>query len=68
MHIGSHEEVKKMVRDWFNGMAADFYNASIQKLITQYECLNFYGDYSRNDLRSDSNTAKQFFNFIQLFY
>jgi hypothetical protein len=44
--MGSDEEVKKMVKDWFNGWAADFYYAGIQKLVTQYDKrLNFHGDY-----------------------
>jgi hypothetical protein len=34
MRMGSDEEVKKTVRDWFSGPAADFYDASIQKLVT----------------------------------
>jgi hypothetical protein len=33
------------VKDWFNGLAADFYDAGIQKLITQYKGLNLYVDY-----------------------
>jgi hypothetical protein len=32
--MGSDEKVKKTVKDWFNGLAADLYNAGIQKLIT----------------------------------
>jgi hypothetical protein len=28
----SNEEVKKRVKGWFNGLAADFYDAGIQKL------------------------------------
>jgi hypothetical protein len=28
------KEVKKMVKDWFNGLVADFYDAGIQKLVT----------------------------------
>jgi hypothetical protein len=44
--MGSNEEVKKTVKDWFNGLVADFYNAGIQKLITRYDkCLNLHGDY-----------------------
>jgi hypothetical protein len=31
--MGSDEEVKKTVEDWFNGLAADFYDAGIQKLV-----------------------------------
>jgi hypothetical protein len=26
--------MKKWVKDWSNGLAADFYNAGIQKLVT----------------------------------
>jgi hypothetical protein len=37
------DEVKKTVRDWFNGLAADFY-AGTQKLVTRYKCLNLRGD------------------------
>jgi hypothetical protein len=45
----SDGEVKKMVKDWFNGLAADFYDASVQKLVTQYsKCLNLHGDYVEN--------------------
>jgi hypothetical protein len=32
------------VEDWFNGLAADFYDAGIQKLVTRYKCLNLHGD------------------------
>jgi hypothetical protein len=43
---GSDEEVKKTVKDWFNGLAADFYDAGIQKLVTRYDkCLNLHGVY-----------------------
>jgi hypothetical protein len=34
--MGNSEEVKKMVEDWFRGLAADFYDAGIQKLVTRY--------------------------------
>jgi hypothetical protein len=30
--VGSDEEVKKT--DWFSGLAADFYDAGIQKLVS----------------------------------
>jgi hypothetical protein len=44
--MGSTEEVKNMVKDWFNKLAADFYNAGIQKLVTRYnKFLNLHGDY-----------------------
>jgi hypothetical protein len=38
--MGSYEEVKKTVEDWFNGLKADFYDVGIQKLVTRYKCLN----------------------------
>jgi hypothetical protein len=38
------EEGKMMVKKWFIGLGADFYNAGIQKLVTQYDkCLNLHG-------------------------
>jgi hypothetical protein len=39
--------VKHIVKDRLNdGLAADFYDAGIQKLITCYDkCLNLHGDY-----------------------
>jgi hypothetical protein len=43
--LGSNEEVKKTVKDWFNGLAAGFCDAGIQKLVTGYKCLNLCGDY-----------------------
>jgi hypothetical protein len=44
--MGSNEEVKKVVKDWFNELAADFYNVGTQKHSTQYDkCLNLNGDY-----------------------
>jgi hypothetical protein len=44
--MGTVEEVKKTVKDWFIGLAADFCYAGIQKLITRYDkCLNVHGDY-----------------------
>jgi hypothetical protein len=44
--MGIEEEMKKTVKDWFSGLAADFHDAGIQKLVTQYdECLNLHGDY-----------------------
>jgi hypothetical protein len=32
--VGSDEEVKQTVEDWCSGLAADFYDAGIQKLVT----------------------------------
>jgi hypothetical protein len=28
-HVGNDEEMKKMIKDCFSGLAADFYNAGI---------------------------------------
>jgi hypothetical protein len=42
-------EVKKTDKGWFNGLAADVYDAGIQKLVTRYDkCKNLRGD---GDLR-----------------
>jgi hypothetical protein len=30
------KKLKKTVKDWFNGLSADFYDAGIQKLGTRY--------------------------------
>jgi hypothetical protein len=39
-------EMKKTVKDWFNGLAADFYDADIKQLVIRYDkCLNLHGDY-----------------------
>jgi hypothetical protein len=46
MHMGSDEEVKKTVKNWFNGLVADFCDPGIQKLISQYDkYLNLHGDF-----------------------
>jgi hypothetical protein len=42
--MGSDEEIQKAVKDWFSGLAADFCDAGIQKLVTRYKCPNLYGD------------------------
>jgi uncharacterized protein YpuA (DUF1002 family) len=40
------DEVKKMIKNWFNGLAVNFYDEDIQKLITCYnKCQNLHGDY-----------------------
>jgi hypothetical protein len=45
--IRSNEEAKKMVKDWFHGLAADVYDAGTQKLITRYDkSLNLHGVYA----------------------
>jgi hypothetical protein len=33
------------VKTWLSSMAADFFDAGIQKLISPYKCLNLGGDY-----------------------
>jgi hypothetical protein len=40
-----YEEMKKALKDWFSGLAADFYDAGLQKLVTRYKYLNLHGDY-----------------------
>jgi hypothetical protein len=37
--------IKKMVKDWFNELVADIYDAGILPLITRYKCLHLQGDY-----------------------
>jgi hypothetical protein len=44
--LSSGEEVKKMVKDWFNGLMADFYDTGIQKFIIYDKCLYLHGDYT----------------------
>jgi hypothetical protein len=52
----------KMVKDWFSGLVADFYNAGIQKLVTQYDkCLNLHGDYVGKWFKIYSNDVKCFY-------
>jgi hypothetical protein len=46
MRMCSDEEVKKTVKDWFSELAADFYDADVQKLVTRYnKCQKLHGDY-----------------------
>jgi hypothetical protein len=33
----SDEEVKDAVKEWLNGLAAEFYDEGIQKLVTRYD-------------------------------
>jgi hypothetical protein len=51
----SDEEMKKMVKDWFNALAAEFYVAATQKLVTRYKCLNLHGDYAEKLFKVCSN-------------
>jgi hypothetical protein len=47
------DEVKNMVKNWFNGLMAGFYDAGIQQLVRRYEkCLILMGIAQKNDLRS----------------
>jgi hypothetical protein len=39
------KKLNKTVKDWFNGLAADLYDAGLQKLVTRYKCLYLHGDY-----------------------
>jgi hypothetical protein len=37
---------RRSEKEWFHGLAADFYDAGIQKLVTRYDkCLNVHEDY-----------------------
>jgi hypothetical protein len=39
-------EVKERVTDWLNGLAADFYDKAVIKLMQRLDrCLNHSGDY-----------------------
>jgi hypothetical protein len=43
-HFKSNEEVKDGFKQWLNGLAADVYDESIQKLVTVYDkCVNVGG-------------------------
>jgi hypothetical protein len=42
--------VKKTLKDWFNGLAADFYEGNMWKLVIQYKHLNLHRDFVK-DLR-----------------
>jgi hypothetical protein len=47
--MGSDKNVEKSDKDLFNGLAADFYKAGIQKLITRYDkCPNLHRDYAEH--------------------
>jgi hypothetical protein len=40
------EEAKKTIKDWFSGLAVDFCDVGIQKLVIRYDkCLNLHVDY-----------------------
>jgi hypothetical protein len=60
-HMGSDEEVKTL-KDWFNGLAAYFCDAGIQKLVTRYgKCLNLHGDYVEKLFTVCTNHVKYIF-------
>jgi hypothetical protein len=45
-HMETDEEVKETVTDWLNGLAADFYDKGIVKLLQRLDkCMNHNGDY-----------------------
>jgi hypothetical protein len=53
--------VKMTVKHWFNGLAAEFYDAGIQKLVTWYnKCWNLHGDYIEKWFKVCSNDVKYF--------
>jgi histone-lysine N-methyltransferase SETMAR len=44
--MSADEEVKETVTDWLSGLAADFYDKGIVKLVQNLDkCLNHSGDY-----------------------
>jgi hypothetical protein len=54
--------MKKTVKDWFNGLASDFYDAGIHKLVTRYNnFLNFHQDYVEEYLSSVVMTLNNLF-------
>lgn len=69
MHVGSNEEVRKTVEDWFSELAADLYDAGIQKLVTWYnKCLNRHGHYVEKRVKVCSNGVKlHFYNYQVVF-
>jgi hypothetical protein len=66
--MGSDVEVKQTVEGWCSGLAADFYDAGIQKLVTRCDkWLNHHKDYAENLFNVCCNDAKYiFFNVIYL--
>jgi histone-lysine N-methyltransferase SETMAR len=45
-YMETDAEVKETVTAWFNGLAAEFYDEGIVKLLSRLDkCLNLYGDY-----------------------
>jgi hypothetical protein len=52
--VGSNKEVKKTFKDWSTGMAADFYDAGIQKLKRDYaeKCFQVCSDVKYSLLQS----------------
>jgi histone-lysine N-methyltransferase SETMAR len=45
-HMETDAEVKETVTAWLNGLAAEFYDEGIIKLLSRLDkCLNLYGDY-----------------------
>jgi hypothetical protein len=51
-------KLKKTVKDWFNGLTADCYEAAIQKLVKRYKCLNIHADYVEKLFKVCSNDVK----------
>jgi hypothetical protein len=58
----------KAVKDWFNGLAADFYGVGIQKLVTQYNCLNLHRDYVEKLFKVCSNYVKYIFLILFVYF
>jgi hypothetical protein len=53
------EEAKNMVKDGFNELAVNFYDAGMQKLITQYhKGMNLLGDCVEKLFKDSGNDVK----------
>jgi hypothetical protein len=45
-HFNNNEELMEGVKTWLSSQVTDFFDTSIQKLISRYDkCLNSGGDY-----------------------
>jgi hypothetical protein len=62
------KKLKKTVKDWFNGLAVDFCDGGIQKLVTRYKCLNLHGDYVEKLFKVWSNDVKYFFEMSFIYF
>jgi hypothetical protein len=66
--MGSNK-MKKTVKDWFDGLVTNFYDAGIQKAIIRYITESLHGNYLEKLFKVCSSDARQYFyfNFINFF-